>query len=128
VSARDFSACYKCLGDLFPCFFKVKQQLLLKKSNINFIYTHLLLKSLFRITQYAASLLDVRLVPVLVPIRTKKRYFIPPAVNLKERTQTDQEAKAKAAGLVVRQQYIERPINISCTGTHVKLSFPTQTL
>jgi len=87
-----------------------------------------LLKSLFRITQYAASLLDVRLVPVLVPIRTKKRYFIPPAVNLKERTQTDQEAKAKAAGLVVRQQYIERPINISCTGTHVKLSFPTQTL
>ncbi|KAI2659401.1 39S ribosomal protein L45, mitochondrial [Labeo rohita] len=45
-----------------------------------------------------ASLLDVRLPqPVLVPIRTKKRYFIPPAVNVKQKTQSEQEDKARAA-------------------------------
>lgn len=95
-----------------------KNNVFCKKSNIHLIYTHLLPKSL----QYAVSLLDVRLPqPVFVPIRSKKRYFIPPAVNVK--TQPEQEAKARAAGVVVRQQYIERPINISCTGnvTHVKL-------
>uniref|UniRef100_A0A8C1E945 Large ribosomal subunit protein mL45 n=1 Tax=Cyprinus carpio carpio TaxID=630221 RepID=A0A8C1E945_CYPCA len=53
--------------------------------------------------------------PVLVPIRTKKRYFIPPAVNVKQKSQSEQETKARAAGVVVRQQYIERAINISCT-------------
>ncbi|XP_043108733.1 39S ribosomal protein L45, mitochondrial [Puntigrus tetrazona] len=53
--------------------------------------------------------------PMLVPIRTKKRYFIPPAVNVKQKTQSEHELKARAAGLAVRQQYIERAINISCT-------------
>uniref|UniRef100_A0A673J666 Large ribosomal subunit protein mL45 n=1 Tax=Sinocyclocheilus rhinocerous TaxID=307959 RepID=A0A673J666_9TELE len=66
--------------------------------------------------QCSASLLDVRLPQtVLLPIRTKKRYFIPPAVNVKQKTQSEQEDKARAAGVVVRQQYIERAINISCT-------------
>ncbi|KAF7703695.1 39S ribosomal protein L45, mitochondrial isoform X1 [Silurus meridionalis] len=51
----------------------------------------------------------------LVPVRTKKRYFIPPAVGLKEKSHSEQEAKARAAGVVIRQEYMERPINISCT-------------
>uniref|UniRef100_A0A672SIF6 Large ribosomal subunit protein mL45 n=1 Tax=Sinocyclocheilus grahami TaxID=75366 RepID=A0A672SIF6_SINGR len=67
-------------------------------------------------THCSASLLGVRLLqPVLLPIRTKKRYFIPPAVNVKQKTQSEQEDKARAAGVVVRQQYIERASNISCT-------------
>ncbi|XP_051956863.1 39S ribosomal protein L45, mitochondrial-like [Xyrauchen texanus] len=66
--------------------------------------------------KYVAPLLDVRLPqPVVVPIRTKKRYFIPPAVNVKKKTQAEQEAQARAAGVVVRQQYMERAINIACT-------------
>ncbi|KAK3533515.1 hypothetical protein QTP70_023330 [Hemibagrus guttatus] len=51
----------------------------------------------------------------LIPVRTKKRYFIPPAVGLKEKSQAEQEARARAAGVVIRQEYMERPINISCT-------------
>ncbi|KAM6972745.1 large ribosomal subunit protein mL45 [Aplochiton taeniatus] len=53
--------------------------------------------------------------PFVVPVRTKKRYFIPPAVGLKGKNQGDQEAKARAAGIVIRQQYMERAINIACT-------------
>lgn len=53
----------------------------------------------------------------LVPVRTKKRYFIPPAVGLKEKSHSEQEARARAAGVVIRQEYMERPINISCTGS-----------
>ncbi|XP_076880796.1 large ribosomal subunit protein mL45 [Brachyhypopomus gauderio] len=52
---------------------------------------------------------------VVVPIRTKKRYFIPPAVNVRVKTRADQEAKMRAAGLVIRQEYMERAVNISCT-------------
>lgn len=64
----------------------------------------------------AAALLNARLSqPVLVPIRTKKRFFIPPAVNVNQKSQSEQEAKARSAGMVVRQQYMERAINISCT-------------
>ncbi|TKS68691.1 39S ribosomal protein L45, mitochondrial [Collichthys lucidus] len=60
--------------------------------------------------------LDVRHpVPLFLPVRTKKRYFIPPAVGLKETKRGNTEAKAQAAGIVFRQQYIERPINIACT-------------
>ncbi|KAE8300598.1 39S ribosomal protein L45, mitochondrial [Larimichthys crocea] len=60
--------------------------------------------------------LDVRHpVPLFLPVRTKKRYFIPPAVGLKEKKRGNTEAKAQAAGIVFRQQYIERPINIACT-------------
>lgn len=67
--------------------------------------------------QCVGSFLDVQWPQAaLVPVRTKKRYFIPPAVGLKERSHTEQEAKARAAGVVIRQEYMERPINISCTG------------
>ncbi|MBN3310100.1 RM45 protein, partial [Amia calva] len=55
------------------------------------------------------------LLPSLVPSRGKKRYFVPPAVGLKSRTQGQQEAGARAAGLVMQQQYMERAINIACT-------------
>ncbi|XP_061840326.1 large ribosomal subunit protein mL45 [Nerophis lumbriciformis] len=55
--------------------------------------------------------------PLVVPVRTKKRYFIPPAVSLKSKkvSPVNLESKAQAAGVVFRQQYVERPINISCT-------------
>ncbi|XP_041789621.1 39S ribosomal protein L45, mitochondrial [Chelmon rostratus] len=54
-------------------------------------------------------------VPLFLPVRTKKRYFIPPAVGMKGREKQNTEAKARAAGMVIRQEYIERPINIACT-------------
>ncbi|XP_035516817.1 39S ribosomal protein L45, mitochondrial [Morone saxatilis] len=53
--------------------------------------------------------------PLFLPVRTKKRFFVPPAAGLKGQREQDSEAKARAAGLVVRQQYFERPINIACT-------------
>lgn len=78
-----------------------------------------ILKSLSHLFQYVAPLLDGRLsLPVVVPIRTKKRHFIPPAVNVKTKTQAEQEAQARASGVVVRQEYMERAINIACTGAH----------
>lgn len=64
------------------------------------------------------SLQVQRPAPLFLPVRTKKRYFIPPAVGLKQKTQENTEAKARAAGIVFRQQYIERPINIACTGRY----------
>ncbi|XP_071757238.1 large ribosomal subunit protein mL45 [Centroberyx gerrardi] len=64
----------------------------------------------------AEASLDVRHpLPVLLPVRTKKRYFIPPAVGLKGKREENPEAKARAAGIVFRQEYTERPINIACT-------------
>ncbi|XP_054635620.1 39S ribosomal protein L45, mitochondrial [Dunckerocampus dactyliophorus] len=54
-------------------------------------------------------------VPLIVPVRTKKRSFIPPAVGLKGKKDMNLEAKARAAGVVFRQEYMERTINISCT-------------
>ncbi|XP_017572113.1 39S ribosomal protein L45, mitochondrial [Pygocentrus nattereri] len=63
-----------------------------------------------------APLLDVQFPQsVVIPIRTKKRYFIPPAVGLKEKSHAEQEAKARAAGVVIRQEYMERAINVACT-------------
>ncbi|XP_029950628.1 large ribosomal subunit protein mL45 [Salarias fasciatus] len=53
--------------------------------------------------------------PLLLPVRTKKRYFIPPAVGLKGKQGENSEARARAAGMVLRQEYLERPINVSCT-------------
>lgn len=52
-----------------------------------------------------------------MPVRTKKRYFIPPAIGQKGKNEreSDAEAKARAAGIVLQQQYVERPINIACT-------------
>ncbi|KAM4611908.1 large ribosomal subunit protein mL45 [Polymixia lowei] len=64
----------------------------------------------------AEASLDVRHpLPFVIPVRTKKRYFIPPVAGIKQKTQGDQEAKARAAGIVFRQQYIERPVNIACS-------------
>lgn len=54
--------------------------------------------------------------PVVVQVRTKKRYFVPPSAQAKSMSQGEQEARARAAGIVPRQEYMERPINISCTG------------
>ncbi|XP_030277389.1 large ribosomal subunit protein mL45 [Sparus aurata] len=54
-------------------------------------------------------------VPLFLPVRTKKRYFIPPAVGVKGKRDVNMESKAKAAGIVFRQEYFERPINIACT-------------
>jgi hypothetical protein len=68
--------------------------------------------------QSADGWVDVRQPhPLVVPVRGKKRHFIPPAVGIKEKTKADPEARARAAGLVFRQQYVERSINISCTGS-----------
>lgn len=53
--------------------------------------------------------------PLFLPVRTKKRYFIPPAVGAMKKSERNPEFKAKAAGIVFRQQYLERPINIACT-------------
>ncbi|RVE76676.1 hypothetical protein OJAV_G00011340 [Oryzias javanicus] len=53
--------------------------------------------------------------PLVLPVRTKKRYFIPPAVGIKGKKQEDPEARARAAGVVIQQQFMERPINIACT-------------
>ncbi|CDQ70893.1 unnamed protein product [Oncorhynchus mykiss] len=66
----------------------------------------------------AEASLEVRYpLPFVVPVRTKKRYFIPPAVGIKGKAavSADQEAKARAAGVVLRQEYMERAINIACT-------------
>ncbi|XP_069386930.1 large ribosomal subunit protein mL45 [Paralichthys olivaceus] len=64
----------------------------------------------------ADASLDVRHpVPLFLPVRTKKRYFIPPAVGVKEKTESNMEAKSRAAGLIIRQEYMERPINLACT-------------
>ncbi|KAM4623161.1 large ribosomal subunit protein mL45 [Discoglossus pictus] len=52
---------------------------------------------------------------LIIPIRTKKRYFIPPAVGLKHKTMSDMINKARAAGVVVPQEVQERPINVSST-------------
>nr|XP_061792460.1 large ribosomal subunit protein mL45-like [Nerophis lumbriciformis] len=54
-------------------------------------------------------------IPVFVPVRTKKRYFIPPAAGVKGKHDVNPEAKARAAGVVFRQQYMERAINIACS-------------
>ncbi|XP_064820259.1 uncharacterized protein LOC135538244 isoform X2 [Oncorhynchus masou masou] len=67
----------------------------------------------------AEASLEVRYpLPFVVPIRTKKCYFVPPAVGIKGKAaaSADQEAKARAAGVVLRQEYMERDINIARTG------------
>ncbi|XP_005990130.1 39S ribosomal protein L45, mitochondrial [Latimeria chalumnae] len=55
--------------------------------------------------------------PLTMPVRTKKRHFIPPSVGLKskQKSHTSQEVNAQAAGIVIRQQYMERVINLACT-------------
>ncbi|XP_069490762.1 large ribosomal subunit protein mL45 isoform X2 [Ambystoma mexicanum] len=51
----------------------------------------------------------------VVPIRTKKRFFVPPVVASKYKTVDQMQNKARAAGLVVPQEIMERQINVSCT-------------
>ncbi|KAM3842511.1 large ribosomal subunit protein mL45 [Diretmus argenteus] len=64
----------------------------------------------------AEASLDVRRpLPMVVPVRTKKRYFIPAPPGVKGKNVENPEAKAKAAGLTFRQEYAERPINIACS-------------
>ncbi|XP_040891124.1 39S ribosomal protein L45, mitochondrial [Toxotes jaculatrix] len=64
----------------------------------------------------AEASLDVRHpVPLFLPVRTKKRYFIPPAVGMKGSKEMNAEAKTRASGIVFGQEIFERPINISCT-------------
>lgn len=50
--------------------------------------------------------------PTVITVRTRKRHYVPPR---KQDSSADPEQLARAAGLVMRQQYIERPINISST-------------
>ncbi|KAL4612820.1 39S ribosomal protein L45, mitochondrial [Arapaima gigas] len=52
--------------------------------------------------------------PLVIPLRTKKRYFIPKTDDAKKHT-IDLEALSRAAGVVTQQEYMERAINISCT-------------
>ncbi|XP_053217107.1 39S ribosomal protein L45, mitochondrial [Podarcis raffonei] len=58
-----------------------------------------------------------RLAPssLVVPVRTKRRHFIPPAVNAKYTTPEEQMKHARAAGLVVPHERLIRPMNVSCT-------------
>ncbi|XP_034043837.1 39S ribosomal protein L45, mitochondrial [Thalassophryne amazonica] len=53
--------------------------------------------------------------PLLLPVRTKKRAFIPHSLKPKGKVEGDLEVRARAAGKVFQQEYMERPINISCT-------------
>ncbi|XP_067824863.1 39S ribosomal protein L45, mitochondrial [Heptranchias perlo] len=48
----------------------------------------------------------------VIPVRTKRRHYVPPR---KQDNSADQEQIARAAGMVIRQQYMERSINISST-------------
>ncbi|XP_030076868.1 large ribosomal subunit protein mL45 isoform X3 [Microcaecilia unicolor] len=65
-------------------------------------------KALLNPARFVQSLL-------MVPVRTKKRYFIPPSVKVKFQSISEMEAKARAAGVVVPQEILERPVNVSCT-------------
>nr|XP_033774819.1 39S ribosomal protein L45, mitochondrial [Geotrypetes seraphini] len=52
---------------------------------------------------------------LIVPVRTKKRYFVPPKPGVKFQSFADMEAKARSSGVVMPQEIPERPINVSCT-------------
>ncbi|XP_061583323.1 39S ribosomal protein L45, mitochondrial [Cololabis saira] len=64
--------------------------------------------------------------PFFLPLRTKKRYFMPPNVGAKSKTTEDPEARARKAGIVFRQEYLERPINIACTAGVVDPYIPPE--
>ncbi|XP_074834923.1 large ribosomal subunit protein mL45 [Carettochelys insculpta] len=68
--------------------------------------------------QGVESLLSpIRLTPtsLLVPVRTKRRHFIPPSVNAKYTTPEEQKLKARAAGVVIPDETPERPICLKST-------------
>ncbi|XP_053121864.1 39S ribosomal protein L45, mitochondrial [Hemicordylus capensis] len=52
---------------------------------------------------------------VVVPVRTKKRYVVPPAVKQNYTTPEEQQKRFRAAGIVVPHERLVRPINIACT-------------
>ncbi|KAF3852738.1 hypothetical protein F7725_006093 [Dissostichus mawsoni] len=65
----------------------------------------------------AEASLDLRHpLPLYLPVRTKKRYFIPPAVGMKGMKDANIEDRARKAGVAPRQQYFERPINMPPLG------------
>ncbi|KAJ8251275.1 hypothetical protein GJAV_G00219330 [Gymnothorax javanicus] len=73
---------------------------------------------IFSNVQHVDALLDLGVrcrLPSIIPFRTKKRFYVPPAVNSKWRSHENQEERARRAGIVVRQEYMERAINIACT-------------
>ncbi|XP_073464371.1 large ribosomal subunit protein mL45 isoform X2 [Aquarana catesbeiana] len=68
--------------------------------------------------QGLASLLNPSrlIVPILLhPVRTKKRFSLPKSVGAKYNTTEEMAKKAKAAGIIVPEEIMERPINVSCT-------------
>ncbi|KAM5135015.1 large ribosomal subunit protein mL45 isoform 2-T2 [Mantella aurantiaca] len=69
-------------------------------------------------TDLASFLKPSRLIiPILLhPVRTKKRTFIPRSVGAKHDTAKEMAQKAKAAGVIIPEEIMERPINVSCTG------------
>uniref|UniRef100_A0ACB8EUT2 39S ribosomal protein L45, mitochondrial n=1 Tax=Sphaerodactylus townsendi TaxID=933632 RepID=A0ACB8EUT2_9SAUR len=52
---------------------------------------------------------------LVIPVRTKKRFFIPPSVNPKYVTPEQQQMHARAAGIVIPYEKLVRPMNIACT-------------
>ncbi|XP_042329404.1 39S ribosomal protein L45, mitochondrial [Sceloporus undulatus] len=52
---------------------------------------------------------------LVIPVRTKRRHFIPPSVSAKYSTPEEQRKHARAAGLVIPHEPMTRPINITCT-------------
>uniref|UniRef100_A0A8C5QGF8 Large ribosomal subunit protein mL45 n=1 Tax=Leptobrachium leishanense TaxID=445787 RepID=A0A8C5QGF8_9ANUR len=74
-------------------------------------------RSLFSLKGLVTILRPTRwALPVTVlPVRTKKRHFIPPSVSSKYVSMDDMVKRAQAAGIVAPQEFIERPITLSCT-------------
>ncbi|XP_077170612.1 large ribosomal subunit protein mL45 [Paroedura picta] len=52
---------------------------------------------------------------LIIPMRTKKRYRIPPSTNPKILTPEEHRIRNRAAGIVIPRERLARPINISCT-------------
>ncbi|XP_060111926.1 large ribosomal subunit protein mL45 [Heteronotia binoei] len=52
---------------------------------------------------------------LVIPVRTKRRHFIPPAAQPKYLTPEEYNLRARAAGIVVPYERLVRPMNISCT-------------
>lgn len=66
--------------------------------------------------QHVGALLDPAVqchLPSVISFRTKKRYFVPPKPS--SQFQDNAEERARKAGFVMRQEYMERAVNIACT-------------
>ncbi|CAI9585028.1 unnamed protein product [Staurois parvus] len=56
------------------------------------------------------------IIPILLqPVRTKKRFSAPKSVGARYNTNAETARKAKAAGIIVPEELMERQINVSCT-------------